>query len=634
MGLCLIWGGSHTAYAAGQQQNISVVLDGAAVKLPRAPVTINNMNYVPLRGVFEQLGVSIQWDQQSGTVTANKGAQTMEYTLGNYYARINGTDRYMTSPGQLIDGAIMLPLRFVGEAFGAELSWNPVSRSINITSDEQLLSSISAEPTGNTASNLTNSGFVAKQGEWIYGLETIERPYNTGESYVSGGSSGFLYKVNQSGGDKTRLLSTPARMLNVQGDWLYFLGSNEICKIRVDGSELTQLAVANYTTQLIVMNNWLLYNAEDGIYRLQLDRPGALPIRIADNSNIDQFTVSHGWIYYKEHRKDEQPGIIGKIRINGLDNTSYGTLDYEDLTVQGDYLYFTFIDENTAKIGRMPVEGGSLQSLHNASGYNIADNKLYYDAGLALFQSELDGSGSREVASLGDWPMPFRMNLLDGSVYYEKGLFGPDNQFVSAMYAVNLSSNSAYSLYGKILPEEYVYKSSLFAGAYQSSLPAKDPKIEYETQQAAKAVIEQTLLPGMSTREKVKALHDYVVLNTAYDYDNYLNGTIPDASYTEYGILVLHTGVCQGYAVTMKMLLDLAGVENYYISGTNNEGAGHAWNIVVVDGVYYHLDATWDDPVPNEPGYIGYTYFLIPDEEMALSHIWDRETVKGFFANP
>ncbi|WP_342438857.1 DUF5050 domain-containing protein [Paenibacillus sp. FSL L8-0436] len=633
VGLWLIWGGTHTATVAAQQQKITVIVDGMVVNLPRNPVTINNINYVPLRGLFERLGVSIQWDQNTSTITASKGAQTMEYTLGNYYARINGVECSLSSPGQVIDGDVMIPLRFVGETFGAELTWRPDIKSIQITSDEKLLSSVSAEPTGNSAANLTNSGFLVKQGEWIYGLETNERLEGNGHTYVSEGSSGYLYKINQSSGDKTRLISNQAQMLNIQGDWLYFLGADEVSRVRTDGSGLTQLANAPGTTQLFVLNDWLLYNTENGIYRLQLDREGALPVRVLDNSNIDQITVSQGWIYYKENRNGELPGIIGKVRINGTGNVSFGRLDYEDLTVQGDYLYFTYIDESTPKIGRMPVGGGSLQSLSAASGYNISGNKLYFGSGPILYQSEMDGSGRQEVATLEGADMRLRINLLDGAVYYEKGVFASENNYVSAMYAVNLSSKLAYSLYGKVLPKEFVHSSNVFSGAYVSNLPEKDPKIEYEAQQTAKAVIEQTLLPGMTTRDKVKALHDYVVLNTAYDYDNYLNGTIPEESYSEYGVLVLHTGVCQGYALTMKMLLDLADVENYYIAGTNNEGDGHAWNIVVVDGVYYHLDATWDDPVPNIPGYTRYTYFLIPDEQMALSHKWDRDTVKGFFSS-
>lgn len=130
----------------------------------------------------------------------------------------------------------------------------------------------------------------------------------------------------------------------------------------------------------------------------------------------------------------------------------------------------------------------------------------------------------------------------------------------------------------------------------------------------------------MTPREEIKALHDYVVKNTAYDYDNFLKDTVPEMSRTVYGTLLEHKAVCQGYALTMNLLLELAGIESYYVTGVANGGA-HAWNVIVLDGVYYHLDATWDDPVPDSPGNVRYDYFMISDEKMALDHNFDKEEI-------
>ncbi|WP_157685415.1 DUF5050 domain-containing protein [Paenibacillus donghaensis] len=159
----------------------------------------------------------------------------MEYTLGNSYARINNIETAMSSSGRIIEGAVMVPLRFVGEAFGAKVTWNATARSITISSTAPLLTSISPEPTGNSASNLMNNGFAVKQGKWIYGLE------NEHSGYPTGGNGGHLYKVNEDGGEITTLIPAQARMLNVQGDWIFYIAIDGIYKIRTDGSEVTQL---------------------------------------------------------------------------------------------------------------------------------------------------------------------------------------------------------------------------------------------------------------------------------------------------------------------------------------------------------------------------------------------------------
>jgi len=71
----------------------------------------------------------------------------------------------------------------------------------------------------------------------------------------------------------------------------------------------------------------------------------------------------------------------------------------------------------------------------------------------------------------------------------------------------------------------------------------------------AKDIISSVTNSSMSDLEKELAIHGYVVKNTAYDFDNYINERVPDDSYTAYGTLINGKAVCQGYADTMKLLL-------------------------------------------------------------------------------
>lgn len=146
--------------------------------------------------------------------------------------------------------------------------------------------------------------------------------------------------------------------------------------------------------------------------------------------------------------------------------------------------------------------------------------------------------------------------------------------------------------------------------------------LEEMVRNKAEQIIAEVIQPSMTEFEKVKAIHDYIVLHTAYDYDNYLNDTIPDSSYRIDGLLLKGTAVCAGYARTMEYLLEKVGVETLYVSGLGN-GEPHAWNKVKVDGIWYNMDVTWDDPVPNRDGYVRYKYFLIPDDQLDNNHSWD-----------
>lgn len=130
------------------------------------------------------------------------------------------------------------------------------------------------------------------------------------------------------------------------------------------------------------------------------------------------------------------------------------------------------------------------------------------------------------------------------------------------------------------------------------------------------------MIPEMSDRDKVKAVHDWLCLNVAYDFDSFLNGTVPEDSFHIAGPLTHGRAVCQGYAETFKGFMDMAGIECAVITGTA-DGGGHAWNRVKVDGEYYYIDVTWDDPVPDRAGYVRYQYFLTKDPTFGGDHIPD-----------
>lgn len=137
------------------------------------------------------------------------------------------------------------------------------------------------------------------------------------------------------------------------------------------------------------------------------------------------------------------------------------------------------------------------------------------------------------------------------------------------------------------------------------------------------AIISSTIKPRMTQLEKVMAIHDYVVLNTSYDYDNYRQNRVPPESNTAFGVLIKGKGVCSGYAKSMMLLLNKAGIETKYITGTAG-GEGHAWNLVKIDNRYYYLDATWDDPVPDQKGKVRYAYFLVDANTLAKDHRWNK----------
>lgn len=129
-----------------------------------------------------------------------------------------------------------------------------------------------------------------------------------------------------------------------------------------------------------------------------------------------------------------------------------------------------------------------------------------------------------------------------------------------------------------------------------------------QTYAAADAMLED--LEGneaLSDVEKALLVHDRLAVVCEYDYASYLDGSIPDVSYTVYGALVLHRAVCTGYARAYAYLMNRLGVPAEYV---NSDELCHAWNILTIDGVRYHVDVTWDDPVWDRLGRVKHENFL------------------------
>lgn len=143
-----------------------------------------------------------------------------------------------------------------------------------------------------------------------------------------------------------------------------------------------------------------------------------------------------------------------------------------------------------------------------------------------------------------------------------------------------------------------------------------------ELESMATSILETTVSADMTTENKIKAIHDYIINQTKYDKDRSDNKVKQYHSDTAYGALIEHYAICGGYADSMKLFLDKLNIDNYKISSEN-----HIWNLVNLNGSWYHLDLTWDDPVTNTgEDVLEYDYFLITTDELL-----ELETDQHFF---
>ena len=168
---------------------------------------------------------------------------------------------------------------------------------------------------------------------------------------------------------------------------------------------------------------------------------------------------------------------------------------------------------------------------------------------------------------------------------------------------------AAYTYTGDYMYSEgnMYYNTATFRISYRTS-----DRQEQELNVWLTKAYESLDLEGKSDFEKIKRIYDYVMDCVAYDFSY--------SRYTAYHALAEGYTVCQGYALLIYRLMLMAGLDCRYITG--DAGGPHAWNIVKLDGVYYHVDATWDDPIMDATKY---EYFLRSLDTFTADHTRDPE---------
>ncbi|HLY23737.1 MAG TPA: copper amine oxidase N-terminal domain-containing protein [bacterium] len=119
---------------SGAQGVIRVFVDGQPVNFDVPPTVIQGRVLVPLRGIFERLGATVDYNAANQHILAVRGGQTVELTVGSRQAAVNTQPQLLDVPAFTINGRTMVPLRFISEALGAGVQWNAANATILINS--------------------------------------------------------------------------------------------------------------------------------------------------------------------------------------------------------------------------------------------------------------------------------------------------------------------------------------------------------------------------------------------------------------------------------------------------------------------------------------------------------------------
>lgn len=138
--------------------DIKVVVNGKQLILDVQPIILNDRVMVPLRAIFEELNVEVQWDQVNNIVTGIKGDVKIELAIDQYIAKINGKLINIDTPATIINGRTLVPISFIAESLGGCVSWDGFSHTAIIES---------LEVGQNSGVSITGLGQMIK-GTWTF----------------------------------------------------------------------------------------------------------------------------------------------------------------------------------------------------------------------------------------------------------------------------------------------------------------------------------------------------------------------------------------------------------------------------------------------------------------------------------
>ncbi len=525
-----------SSYTVAASEEIKVFIDNQLVQFDVSPVVEDGRTLVPLRAIFQGLGATVNWDEKTSTITADKDEITIVMKIGSTTMQKNGVTYSLDVAPKLLDGRTLVPLRAVSEAFKADVGWDGETSTIKITPDIKI--------------NFSDAVFEKAVRELISKKE------------------GSIYKSDVKNIKEFAVYIPPESKVSSIDGIEYFENLEYLSLNKQNISDISPLKALTKLTHIYLNSN-----------------------EIEDISVLSELKALKD-IYLRENKIKDITSLSGLspksvVLSNNfiVDASLLKSLDTSAL--ERFYISYRILDSLHVIEVWTSFSEETLSQVIDKYQFEVKYTKEFADVLVGLFEKYSPSPLSEEE----------KISAIDGWV-----------KITGAYQAITEGHELSDERY-ELSPNEYY-------------LPIAN-KVE--------SVLSRIIKPDMSDYEKALAIHNWIVNNADYDLEAVEASEYGSSAYT---LLLDGKAVCFGYAVTYNLLCHTVGIESVLVYGDAfgiaNVGAtptwdAHAWSIIKLDDNYYHVDATWDDPMPG--GMLLHDYFLISDKTMKDdgTHRWNQK---------
>ncbi len=415
--------------------DINVFVNDTKIIFDTQPVFIRDRTMVPIRGVFEALGATVEWDNDDKIVTITKDIK-IQVQLNNSKALVDGTSVTMEVPAVGIDGRILVPLRFISEALEANVDWVNSTKTVYINGEDGNFGNIQnwGKYSADEASNyyimkddiLLRENIETKKFEKIADNIVCDLHIYDNWIYCIGIERGInkAVRINKANNQKEIITDTPVDSIQVVNDWVYYINSDDdsiLYRTKTDGSETEKIIEGGGFSP----KNWLVQNG--WVYFANLKSNSISRCRI-DGTDLTELTKLNVSRDNKEEQKDSQSNE-NRFKIELIDSDFL----YVSLKHSG----YTGIIYYTPGLYRLPVKGGrpSLISNNVPVSVNMDDDWLYMavenNGSYQLIRHAKDRSESFRINEYKQNDIPKYIYINKSSLYYTllRGIGSPEELF-------------------------------------------------------------------------------------------------------------------------------------------------------------------------------------------------------------
>ncbi|MGG1518150.1 stalk domain-containing protein [Paenibacillus oryzisoli] len=225
---------SGIAINAAGASSITVKINEDRILFDHAPVIENGTTLVQFRPLFEKLGFTMEWDGATSTIHASKPGVNLSLQVGSAQASLNNKPNTLDVAPKNIEGSVFVPVRFVGEASGYEVTWLAASKTIYLMPEREVVGA-------DGRSKLTIGG------KWL----SQELPSSTdAEIYVKSGTNGVLTSTNVKWSlDDVKTLDDFDAVIRQSLDPQHIINMEPSKKLTVNGLEARQFTYAYSLTK-------------------------------------------------------------------------------------------------------------------------------------------------------------------------------------------------------------------------------------------------------------------------------------------------------------------------------------------------------------------------------------------------